>query len=255
MYGDFQSVTKKIRLDVNVLISFVEVISKLKELGSEQTKNTLMKHGAIEPLYGVKIGDLKKFLVNKVKKDQKLVYQLFESGNSDAMYLAGLCVDPKQITKEQLQQWVKQANWYLMSEYTVAQVAAESRYALELAREWIASEEEMIAVAGWSTFANYLSITSDQQIDRDEIQELLKTVEETIHNERNRVRYVMNGFVIVIGAYYLPLHDEAIRIAAAIGKVKVNMGETACKVPLAKEYIKKIEKRGTVGKKRKTCIC
>ncbi|MBW5446050.1 hypothetical protein GE107_08245 [Cohnella sp. CFH 77786] len=38
-------------------------------------------------------------------------------------------------------------------------IAAESPHALELAREWIASPEEMIAVAGWSTYANYLSIT------------------------------------------------------------------------------------------------
>src|SRR5690606_27044664 len=126
-------------------------MTKLQELGNEQTKNTLIKHGATE-LYGVKIGDLKKHLVKKVKKDQNLVFQLFNSGNSDAMYLAGLCVDPKQITKEQLQEWVQKANWYLLSEYTVAQVAAESPYALELAREWMESKEEMIAVAGWSTY-------------------------------------------------------------------------------------------------------
>ena len=37
------------------------------------------------------------------------------------------------------------AYWYMVAEYTVAQVAAESDYALELAREWMKSEEEMIA--------------------------------------------------------------------------------------------------------------
>lgn len=40
-------------------------------------------------------------------------------------------VNPKEMTKEQLQQWAEQANWYMLSEYTVAQVAAESPYALE----------------------------------------------------------------------------------------------------------------------------
>lgn len=236
------------------MITYEEVMSKLQELGNEQTKNTLIKHGATE-LYGVKIGDLKKHLVKKVKKDQNLVFQLYNSGNSDAMYLAGLCVDPKQITKEQLQDWVQKANWYLLSEYTVAQISAETPYALELAREWMESTEEMIAVAGWSTFSNYLSITPDEQINQGEVQKLVNKVEETIHDERNRVRYVMNGFVISVGAYYQPLHDEAIRVAERIGKVKVNMGETACKVPLAKEYIQKVEKRGSIGNKRKTCIC
>jgi hypothetical protein len=60
------------------------------------------------------------------------------------MYLAGLAVDPNLITKEQLQSWVKEAYWYMLSEYTVAWVAAESPYALELAREWMQSDEEII---------------------------------------------------------------------------------------------------------------
>ncbi|NBI29220.1 DNA alkylation repair protein [Chengkuizengella marina] len=236
-------------------MNYEEVMTKLKELGSEQTKKIFKRHGAVEPLYGVKVGDLKKHLVKKVKKDQELALKLYDSGNSDAMYLAGLSVDPKQMTKEQLEQWIKQASWYMLSEYTVAQVATESPYALELAREWMSSERELITSAGWSVYSNYLSITSDEQIDGEEVKKLLEKVEHSIHQEKNRVRYVMNGFVISVGAYYPPLTEEAKRIAEVIGKVKVNMGETACKVPLAKDYIEKIESREAIGKKRKTCIC
>ncbi|MFS1510978.1 DNA alkylation repair protein [Chengkuizengella sp. SCS-71B] len=236
-------------------MSYEEVMSKLEELGNEQTKKIFKNHGAVEPLFGVKVGDLKKHLMKKVKKDKDLALKLYESGNSDAMYLAGLSVDPKQMSKEQLQRWVEHANWYMLSEYTVAQVAAESPYALELAREWMSSDSEMIATAGWSVYSNYLSITPDEQIDGTEVKKLLEKVEHSIHEERNRVRYVMNGFVISVGAYYPPLTEKAKRIAEVIGKVKVNMGKTACKVPLATEYIKKIESREAIGKKRKSCIC
>ncbi|WP_042461854.1 DNA alkylation repair protein [Neobacillus dielmonensis] len=230
------------------------IMEKLQELGSEQTKKTFMNHGASGSLFGVKVGDLKK-LVKFVKRDQDLALALYKTGNSDAMYLAGLSVNPKLMTKETLQSWVKQANWYLLAEYTVAGVAAESPYALELAREWMDSEEEMIAVAGWSTYANYLSITPDEMLDIQEIRRLLIRVENTIHQEQNRVRYVMNGFVISVGAYVTSLHNEAIRVGEAIGKVHVNMGNTACKVPLAVPYIRKIEERNKIGVKRKTCIC
>jgi hypothetical protein len=34
----------------------------------------------------------------------------------------------------------------------------------------------------------------------------------------------------------------------------VNMGKTACKVPLATSYIAKIASMGRLGLKRKTCI-
>jgi len=37
-----------------------EILQQLKEMGSETTKNTLIKHGAKEPFYGVKVEDLKK---------------------------------------------------------------------------------------------------------------------------------------------------------------------------------------------------
>ncbi|SOC39781.1 DNA alkylation repair protein [Ureibacillus acetophenoni] len=235
-------------------MTYEEIMKKLEELGSEQTKQVYLNHGVKEPYFGVKIGDLKK-LVKFVKKDHELALQLYDSGNHDAMYLAGLSVNPKLITKETLQDWAKKAYWYMAAEYTVAQVAAESNYALELAREWMKSEEEMIAVCGWSAYSNYLSITPDDELDINEIKELLDQVKNTVHQERNRVRYVMNGFVISVGAYVPELTEEAKQVAESIGKVHVDVGNTACKVPLAVDYIQKVEAKDKLGVKRKTCIC
>ena len=39
-----------------------EILNKLEEYGDKQTKSTLMKHGAKEPFFGVKVQDLKKIL-------------------------------------------------------------------------------------------------------------------------------------------------------------------------------------------------
>lgn len=231
-----------------------EVMDKLESMGSEQTKQTFLRHGAPEPLYGVKVGDMKK-LVKDVRKDQALARSLYDTGNSDAMYLAGLTVDPKTATKEMLQSWVRQASWYMLAEYTVAWIAAESPYAVELAKEWIDSHDELIATCGWSTYSNYITITADDALDLDEIRGLLRRIGSTIHEERNRVRYTMNGFVIAVGASVIPLHEEAVETAENIGKVSVDVGQTACKVPLATEYIRKVEEAGKTGKKKKTCIC
>lgn len=231
-----------------------EVMEKLESMGSEQTKRTFQNHGAQGSVFGVKVGDLKK-LVKDVKKDQQLARDLYATGNSDAMYLAGLTVNPKSATKEMLQEWVRSAGWYMIAEYTVAWIAAESPYALELAREWIESPDEMVATAGWSTYANYLSITPNELLDLDELRGLLKRAEDTIHQERNRVRYNMNSFVIAVGSYVPALFADAMEAAERIGKVDVNVGQTACKVPLAADYIRKVEEMGRTGKKKKTCIC
>jgi 3-methyladenine DNA glycosylase AlkD len=231
-----------------------EVMARLEELGNEQTKNTLIRHGAQEPFFGVKVGDMKK-LVKYVKKDRELAMALYDTGNTDAMYLAGLAIDPKSMSKQELEDWAKQAYWYMLAECSVAGVVAESRYALELAREWLHDPDEMLATCGWSTYTNYISITPDEKLDFAEIAELLEQIRTTIHQERNRVRYVMNNFVITVGAYCFPLFDTAMEVAEEIGKVQVDVGQTACKVPLATDYIRKIESMGRIGKKKATCIC
>lgn len=76
-----------------------------------------------------------------------------------------------------------------------------------------------------------------------------------IHKAPNRVRYVMNGFVIAVGSFVAPLFDQAMSVAKQIGAVQVDVGDTSCKVPLATEYLAKIKKMGRIGKKRKTAFC
>jgi Zn finger protein HypA/HybF involved in hydrogenase expression len=65
----------------------------------------------------------------------------------------------------------------------------------------------------------------------------------------------MNNFVIALGTYVSELTDLAVQAATKIGKVTVDMGETACKVPDAVEYIQKARDKGTIGKKKKTVKC
>ena len=84
---------------------------------------------------------------------------------------------------------------------------------------------------------------------------MLDRVVREIHTAPNKVRYLMNSFVISVGGYVKPLTKQAKAAATKIGEVTVDMGDTACKVPSATAYIEKIEKMGRVGKKRKTMKC
>ena len=231
-----------------------EILNELSKLGNPNTKKILIKHGAKEPFYGVKVADLKK-IQKRIKKDYKLSLELFDTGNSDAMYLAGLIADEDKITKKDLNKWAKNAYWYMLSEYTVAWIAAESRFGWELTLKWIQSENENIASAGWSTLSSLVAIKDDLELDISALKKLLDRVEKEIENSPNRVRYTMNGFVISVGAYVKPLTKSALSTAKKIGIVKVDMGGTACKVPKADEYINKIINMGRVGKKKKMARC
>ena len=223
-------------------------------MGSEQTKKTFLRHGAREPYFGVKVGDMKT-IVKRVKKDHALSLALYDSGNSDAMYLAGLIADEKKISKSDLQHWVEKAYWYMISEYTVAWVASESPYGWELALEWIESDREQTATAGWATLSSLCTIKPDSTLDLDHLRRLLDRVAETIHHSPNRVRYTMNSFVMSCGICVVPLSDYAIGIAEKIGAVYVDVGDTSCLVPLAMSYIQKAKENGKLGNKKKMARC
>lgn len=229
-------------------------MSELKKKGSAQTRKIYSNHGASENMFGVKVGDLK-VIAKKIKGDQELALELYDTGNFDAMYLAGIVADGSQMSRKQLEAWAKASPWYMISEYTVPGVTHESKFAHALATKWIRAKSENVASSGWSTYAGIVATREDTELDQAEIKSYLKDIESKIHSAKNRVRYTMNGFVISVGSYVKPLSKQAKATAKKIGKVNVEMGKTSCKVPLATDYIAKIESKGYLGKKRKTIKC
>lgn len=231
-----------------------EILTELEKYGDPQTKKTLMRHGAKEPFFGVKVADLKKIL-KKTKKNHELSLELYKTGNSDAMYLAGLMADEKKITESQLNEWIENAYWYYLSEFAVPWVAAETQFGFELGLKWIQSPEERIASAGWVTLTYFAGLNEDKDLDIAKYSQLLDKAEKEIHKAQNRVRFVMNGFVIAIGIYIRELSGKSKTVAARIGKITVEMNGTSCKVPVATEYITKAIEQGQIGKKRKSVRC
>ena len=235
-------------------MTFEEVMSSLEAMANPNTKKVLVNHGAREPLFGVKIGDMKK-IVKKVKKDYHLSLQLWDTGNSDAMYLAALIADERKMTKQNLQKWVKEAYWEMLNEYAVPWIAAESNYGKELADEWLHSDEDQIQIAGWATWSSMLSIVPNDEIDIEKLRKLMKMAESKVHGHHNRISYVMNGFIIACGGFVPELTAEAIEMGWRIGKVKVNMGNTACKVSFIPDYLVKMQTMGRIGHKKSMARC
>jgi len=58
-----------------------------------------------------------------------------------------------------------------------------------------------------------------------------------------------------VGSYVQPLTETAIQTAEKIGPVTADLGNNSCQVPFAPDYIRKVEQRGTIGKKRKSAKC
>ena len=232
------------------------ILADLKSKGKESTRKIYARHGMdATHAYGVSVADLK-LVAKTIKKQQALALELYGTGNLDARYLAGMVAGGAQMTRDQLNSWAEGASgMQMISEYTVPWVAVESPHGLELALQWIKSPKEHVACAGWCTLSGLIATQPDAALDLKEIESLLQKVEKGIHTAPNRVRYNMNNFIIHVGTYVQPLVKQAKATAQKVGAVSVDVGETACKVPLATEYIAKVESMGRTGQKKKTIRC
>lgn len=231
------------------------ILAEMKPLGRESYKRVLMNnHGVKEPVFGVAISELKRFQ-KRIKKDHQLALDLYDTGVYDAMYLAGLIADDARMTKKNLQRWVEKAYAGSLPGTTVPSVAAGSPHGWTLALKWIESPKPLIASAGWATFSCLVALKPDSELNLPELKRLLLRVQKTIHSAPDVVRYQMNAFVISVGCYVQPLTEFALQLGEKIGPVRCDLGNNDCQTPFAPDYIRKVQQRGTIGKKRKTVKC
>jgi hypothetical protein len=232
------------------------VLKDLQSKGKESAKKTYARHGMAEDrTLGVSTADMKT-VAKTIKGQQALALELYATGKMEAMYVAGMVATGKLMTPAQLRTWADEsAGLSMIYEYTVPWVTVEHPEGRELALQWMDSDEEHIAAAGWRTYAGLVTTIPDDQLDLSEVEGLLNRIVRDIHGAKNHAKSRMNGFVISVGSYVMPLHAKAIAAAKKIGVVDVDVGDTACEVPSAAAYIAKVEAAGKLGQKRKSIRC
>jgi hypothetical protein len=231
-----------------------DAMQALAAKGSESTKRIFMKHGAKEPFFGVKVGDMKP-IAKQLKGRQDLALELYATGNGDAQYLAGMVADGRKMTRAELDRWAKTASWDMVSGTTVPWVASEHPEGFAAATAWIDSADEQEARAGWAALGAIVATWPDDRLPGKTLEALLARVVRELPQAPDGVRYTMNNFVIACGSYVAPLADKAIATARKVGKVEIDMGGTACKVPDAETYIMKARRGAPIAPKRKTVRC
>ncbi|OXS52657.1 DNA alkylation repair protein [Cohnella sp. CIP 111063] len=230
-------------------MEFEAVMQQLEALGKERLKKMYMSNGAHEPLFGVATGEMKP-MSRIIKKNQPLAEQLYATGNYDAMYFAGVIADPKAMTEADFDRWMETAYFYMLSDFVVAVTLSETDIAQEVSDKWIASGEELKMSAGWNCYCWLLGNRPDHEFSENKLRDMLELVRNTIHDRPERTKYAMSNFIYTVGVSYLPLHEEAVETAKAIGQVEVKK-----KVLNALGNIEKAEARGQLGFKRKYVRC
>ena len=86
------------------------VLAEMKSKGTEKTRITYARHGhAMERTLGVSVADMKS-IAKKLKGQQAIACELYDTGFMEAMYLAGMVANGAKMAEEQLHAWAKGAD-------------------------------------------------------------------------------------------------------------------------------------------------
>jgi 3-methyladenine DNA glycosylase AlkD len=189
-----------------------------------------IKHGAGENHFGVNLSKLRA-LAKKLKTNHPLALELWGTGNVDAMLLALLIVDPKQLTAKGVDAMMKKVSYFKIADWLVSYVLPKTKLAAELLGRWRDSESECLGRAGWSLMADKV------KEDPATVEEALRTIETEMKQAPFRKQESMNYCLVMIGATYPEHRQRAIDIANRLEVLKDYPVPKGCTSPFAPVWI------------------
>jgi hypothetical protein len=194
-------------------------------------------------------------LKKRIGVDQALADELWDTGNYDAMYFAGMIADVCVMTEADFDRWMDGAYCAMLSDFVVAVTLAESDLAQSVAARWVRGGEENRASTGWACYEWLLGWRPDSYFEPETIRGLLELAAATIHEASPRLKRAMNKFIVAVGVSYQPLHDEALRTADDVRVVEVVTDGAIQPLASAAEQIRKAVGKGRIGFKRRAVRC
>jgi 3-methyladenine DNA glycosylase AlkD len=204
------------------------VMKQLKAWEHPKMRAVNAKHGAGENQFGVNLSKLRALAV-KIKRDHALALELWASGNIDAMNLATLIMDPKQLTQPAVEKLAKDLSYYTTTDWFVKNVVKALPFKGQLANKWAASKDEYLGRAGWTLMAG--------QLEENDPEALLDAIEKRMKNAPFRMQEPMNYCLVKIAVDYPKLRKRAIAIANKLEVLKDYPVPKGCTSPFAPIWI------------------
>lgn len=191
-----------------------DVLEKLKALSDPKALARMARYGINpENTYGVSIPNLRK-MAKEIDIDHALAQQLWVSGIHEARILASMIDDPKMITEEQLESWVKDFDSWDVCDQCCSNLFERTEFAYQKAIEWSSSDKEFIKRAGFVLMAR-LAVSDKKAVDI-KFEPFLPPIKREAGDNRNFVKKAVNWALRQIGKRNLNLNKKAIEIARGI---------------------------------------
>ncbi|MGW1067937.1 DNA alkylation repair protein [Streptomyces aureus] len=212
-----------------------EVMAELAALEDPKARAVNERHGDD---HGVNLGKLRA-LAKRLKTQQELASQLWETDDSAARLLALLICRPKAYGRAELDAMIRGARTPKVHDWLVNYVVKKNPHAEELRLAWLADPDPVVASAGWA-------LTTERVAKRPEgldLAGLLDTIEADMKDAPDRLQWAMNHCLAQIGIEHPEHRTRAIAIGERLGVLEDYPTPPGCTSPYAPVWIAEMVRR------------
>ncbi|MEW9873069.1 DNA alkylation repair protein [Arthrobacter sp. HS15c] len=188
--------------------------------------------------HGVNLGQLRA-VAKRLKTQQQLAKELWETGDTVARLLALLICRPKAFERDELDAMLREARTPKVHDWLVNYVVKKSTHAEDLRVAWFADADPVVASAGWA-------LTTERVVRKPaglDLVLLLDTIEAEMQGAPDRLQWAMNHCLAQIGIEHAEHRARAIDIGERLEVLKDYPTPPNCTSPFAPMWIAEMVRR------------
>ncbi len=191
-----------------------QVLRQLKARGSQRNVDGMARYGiTAKKAFGVSAPELRD-LAKKIGKNQQLSLKLWSTGIHEARILASLIGDPQQVTRRQMERWVKDFDSWAVCDSSCGNLFDMTPSAYRNAFTWCRRTEEYVRRAGFVMMAELA--VHDKAAGDQQFLQMLPALKRGSTDKRNFVKKAVNWALRQIGKRNRELNRAAIQTATEI---------------------------------------
>lgn len=215
--------------------TLAELMAELAALEEPRAREVNEKHGDD---HGVNLSKLRA-VAKRLKTQQELAGELWETDDTAAKLLALLICRPKAYGRDELDTMLRQARTPKVQDWLVNYVVKKSPHAEALRVAWFADADPVVASAGWA-------LTSERVVKNPEgldLPGLLDVIEAEMKQAPERLQWAMNHCLAQIGIEHPEYRARALSIGERLEVLKDYPTPPNCTSPFAPEWINEMVRR------------
>ena len=212
-----------------------EVMAELADLADPRILEVNLRHGDDHAVNLTKL----RAVAKRLKTQQPLAVELWDTGDTAARLLAILICRPKTFELDELDSMLRVASAPKVQDWLVNYVVKQNPRVEELRLLWFADPDPIVASAGWA-------LTSDRVVKSPEgldLSGLLDTIEARMKTAPDRLQWAMNTCLAQIGIAHPEHRERAVAIGERLEVLKDYPTPPDCTSPFAPVWIAEMVRR------------